>query len=635
MRFQELLRSWTSRGILLILVVAFAAWGISDVLRTGARGGKNDVAVVGDEVIAAQRLQAEFRRDLARLQQRNPNLTTEDAQRQRLYVQTLLRLVGQSLIQQEAKQLGVAVSDELVRKEVADQAAFHDESGKFDKTIYERQLRNNNLNPDRYEEMVRSDLSRAQVLGTVVGERAAPRALAEAVYRIRQERRNAQSAIVPRDDKLDLPEPDEATLVAFHQDNAAQFTSPEYRTVTLLRLAPETLAATIELSEDDLQAEYDARLNELKVPELRTLEQVIAKDEAVIKDGAALLKQGQTFEQMTQALTAKGATVNVLNDVAKDKLPAQIADVAFALERDKASDPIETAFGFALYRVKEIKPAHTRAYEEVRDDIKKEMSLRLASDSLVRLSKTIEDELAGGAKVEQAAKAAGVDTVTLTFDSAGFDKAGTEVLSGQPDRDDVLAAVFELEAGADTGLRESKADTAFVARLDAVEPAALRPLAEVRDKVVATWKLTERMKRAELAADALAAAAKAGKPLAEAAKEAGYEVIELDGLVRKQPSKARGSSAAIERALFEQNPNAPTPIVDTIKDGYAVVMLKSRETPDPAAAANDIDKLAVSLGRLRDDDLSIAYESALERRIGVTINQARLESLFGSQTEKQ
>ncbi len=630
MKFQELLRTWASKGVLLILVIAFAAWGISDVVSTGASGGKTDVAVVGDQAISAQQLQSEYRNDLARMQSRNPGLTSEVAQQQRLYIQTLLRVVGQSLVKQEADRLGLTVTDEQVRNEVLEQPAFQNDQGQFDKALYEGQLRRNNMSPDRYEDLVRGDLTRAQLLGTVAAARPAPKALAEAIYRVRQERRNVQSAIVPRDDALELPDPDQATIEAFHKENFGQFTAPEYRTVTLLRLAPEALTSTIELSEDDLQAEYDARANEFKLPELRTVEQVLAKDEATIKEGVALLGQGQGFEQMTQALTAKGATVNVLNDAAKDKLPAPIADIVFALERDKASEPSETAFGFSLYRVKEIKPARTRSYEEARAEIEKEMALRLAADSLVRLSKTIEDELAGGANVEQAAKAVGVDTVTLTLNAGGFDKSGAEQLAGYADRDDIIAAIFDLQKDTDTGLRESKADSAFVARLDAIEPAALRPLAEVRDQVVATWKLTERLKRAELAAEALAATVKGGKSLADAAKAAGYEVVELEGLVRNRPSQSRGSSMGIERELFDQDPNAPTPIVDVVKEGYAVVMLKSRETPDPAAAASEIEQLAEGLGRARDEDLSIAYQATLEQKIGVRVNQAQLDNLFGA-----
>lgn len=631
MDFQTVTKKWAGRGVLLILVIAFAAWGIGDVLRTGG-GGADDIAVVGEESITAQQLQNEFRRDLQRMQQRNPELTTEDAHRQRLYVQTLLRLVGQALIAQEADQLGVVIPDELIRREIAEQTTFHDDQGRFDIALYEQTLKRNNLTPERYEELIRDDLRRDQLLGTVAASRPVPTALAEAVYRVRQEQRNALVAIVPRDDTLEIPDPDEATLEAFHKEHAAQFTAPEYRTITLLRLTPELLVDTIELSDDDLLAEYEERVAEFAVPEQRTVEQVLVNDKALIDEAAALLQQGQDFDAMANAMTAKGATVNVLNDVAKDRLPAEVGEIVFGLAEGGVSEPVETAFGHSIFRVKQVKPARTKPFEEVRDQLREEMSLRLAADSMIRLANTIEDELAGGASLQQAAAAVGVDTVMLTFDAAGLDKDGNEVLAGEPEREDVVVETFSLEPQSDTGLRESKEGTAFVAHLDAVEPSVLRPLEEVRDRVIAAWRVSERMKQSEAKAEALVAEIEAGKPLADAAAEAGYEVVELNGLVRNRPSRQRGSTAAIERQLFAQDPSSPTPIVDTIPQGYAVAVLRNRVTPDADAAAAEVERLAGTLGQQRNEDLSIAYQAALEKRYGVGINQSRIEALFGPQS---
>jgi peptidyl-prolyl cis-trans isomerase D len=619
---------------LIILVIAFAAWGIGDVLRTGG-GGPDDVATIGDDSISGQRLLSEFRNDLARLQQRNPGLTAEEARRQGLHIQTLLRLIGQSLVQAEANALGVAISDELVRRSVLEEPAFRDDAGKFDRDAYEKRLRNARLTPDRYEEIVRTDLRREQVLGAVAAERPTPRAFAEAVYRIRRETRSAEAAIVPRDDTLEVAEPDEATIEAFHKDHPGPFTAPEIRTVSLLRLAPDMLAATIELSDDDLKAEYDSRVAEFKLPETRTIEQVLAKDEALIKEGRKLLDDGQSFEAVAQALTAKGATVNVLNNVTKEALPSELAGIVFGLERDTPSQPVQTAFGWTLFRVKEIAAPRTRSFEETKDEIKNEMSLRLAADSQVRLSKTIEDELAGGANIEQAAKAVGVDLQQLSFDAAGFDKGAVEVLAGAADREDIIKASFALDVGADSGLKETEAQTIFLVRLDSVEEAKLRPLADVRDKVITALKISDRVKRAEAAAQALADKIKAGAKLSDAATEAGYEVVTWEALSRDQPSEARGTTPALQRQLFEQDPAAPSPIVGAIPEGYVVALLTRRALPDPAEADTEIESIAASLGRSRSADLSIAYQGALERRIGVAVDQKRLNDLFASQQDQQ
>lgn len=628
MNARDFLRSWTSRGIILVLIIAFAAWGIGDMLSSSATGGKDDVAFVGEQGISGRELEQSFQQDLSRLQARNPGLTSDDATRQGLHIQTLIRLVGDSLIRQEAATLGVAVTDEMVREEVISQPAFHNEAGEFDRKLYDKVLANNRMNAESYEQSLRDGLSYSQVLSAVLGERPAPRAYAEAIFRARNETRSALSVIVPRDDATPIPVPDQAVLEAYHKDNANQFTAPEYRTATLLRLAPEGLVDTIELADADLKAEYDERIAEFNLPETRTVEQLQVADEALIKEAAAMLGEGKTFEDVTTAMTAKGASTNVLNDVAKSAVPAEIADVVFTLALDKASAPTKSAFGWSIFRVKEIKAARTLPFDEVKDQLKEEMSLRLAGDSVGRLSKTLEDELAGGANVEQAAKAVGVDVIKVTTDRTGFDHQGTEVLAEIAERGEILEAIFALAPGGESGLKESRQQTIFVAHLDSVEEAKLRPFETVRDKVLTVWQITERLKTTEAAAQTLAEKVKAGTPLADAAKESSFEVITLEGLSRQQRDDRRGVTGDIVQRLFAQSPDSPGPIVAPIPEGYAVVLLQGRQIPDPSTAKDEIDRLAEAIGQGRTNDLKIAYQSSLERRYGVSINETKLSELF-------
>ncbi|PJN92637.1 hypothetical protein CNY89_27965, partial [Amaricoccus sp. HAR-UPW-R2A-40] len=50
-----------------------------------------------------------------------------------------------------------------------------------------------------------------------------------------------------------VPAPTEDQLVAFHKANEALYTRPETRRITYALLEPETLAATIEIPEDELR----------------------------------------------------------------------------------------------------------------------------------------------------------------------------------------------------------------------------------------------------------------------------------------------------------------------------------------------------------------------------------------------
>ena len=57
--------------------------------------------------------------------------------------------------------------------------------------------------------------------------------------------------------------PTEEALTAYLAAHAKTYEAPEYRSVTLLTLAPEDLLGEIEISDADLQAAYDARIDQL------------------------------------------------------------------------------------------------------------------------------------------------------------------------------------------------------------------------------------------------------------------------------------------------------------------------------------------------------------------------------------
>ena len=55
---------------------------------------------------------------------------------------------------------------------------------------------------------------------------------------------------------------------------------------------------------------------------------------------------------------------------------------------------------------------------------------------------------------------------------------------------------FQLKTGATSNLTEGEGSVFTAVRVDSVIPAAVRPLADVRDQVVADWQHEQRSERA-------------------------------------------------------------------------------------------------------------------------------------------
>ena len=84
-------------------------------------------------------------------------------------------------------------------------------------------------------------------------------------------------------------------------------------------------------------------------------------------------------------------------------LPPETAEAVFAAAEGQYPDPQQSDFGWHVYRINEVIPGETTSLEEAREELRRELALRRAADSLFELANRLEDELAGGATLEEGA----------------------------------------------------------------------------------------------------------------------------------------------------------------------------------------------------------------------------------------
>ncbi len=621
-------QTWTGK---IIMVIAGAALviglGFGDVFRGG--GSASSVAMVGDVEISSARFEAEFRREMSRIQQRVPSLTTEQAISMGLADQVLRSLIGEALIEEEARNMRVSVADTMVRDEILEQNVFTSENGEFDRARYEQILRQNGLTPEIYEGRIRAGIRSDQLIRSVAGNRPAPRALTDALYQFRNEARSARIAIVPKNASYDIGTPSSVDIQTYYDEHAARFTAPEYRAITYLLLTPETVIDEIELSDDDLRAEYDARAAAFDVPERREIRQVLSPDEALVREGRSMLNGGQSFEQVSEALAGRGATALTMGGIERAALPAEAGDVVFELAEGDASDPVKTPLGWHLFQVDKVNPPMRIGFEEVRDDLHREMAFDAAVDSLYRLSTVLEDELAGGASLEQAGQVVGIDTVIVpSLDMRGQSAGNAPALGEIADAGEILRTAFETDSGADSVLIESDAGNYFILRVDGVTPPALRSLDSVREQVAAGWQAEARANQAQHAAERLAERVRGGESLAAAAQAERYDVVLASELLRDAPPSDRGVSPQIVAGLFAQQPGAPEPVIGEVAEGYAVAMLTQVVPADPSQEEIFAERLSIEVGRERGADISALYRFSLSSQHQVSTNQTALQAFL-------
>ena len=622
-------QTWTGKVILVVAAAALViGLGFGDVFRGG--GSDSSIAVVGDVEITTARFEAEFRREMSRVQQRVPRLTREQAISMGLADQVLRSLIGEALIEEEANSLRVNVADSMVRDAILEQSVFSSENGEFDLARYEQILRQNGLTPEIYEERIRAGIRSDQLIRSVAGKRPAPRTLSDALYQFRNEARSARIAIVPKNASYDIDTPSSFDLQAYYDAHPTSFTAPEYRAITYLLLTPESVIDEIELSEDDLRAEYDARATAFDVPERRELRQVLSPDEELIREGRSMLNGGQSFEDVSETLARRGATVNTMGGIERSALPTEAGDVVFQLTEGEASDSVKTPLGWHLFQVDKVNPATRLSFNDVREDLHREMAYDAAIDSLYRLSTVLEDELAGGASLEQAGQVVGIDAVIVpSIDSVGQSTGGgASALNDIADSQEILLTAFDIESGQESTLIESNAGNYFILRVASITPPALRSLDSVREQVAMAWQAEASANQARQAAEQLAERVRGGESLAAVAKAQRYEIVLANKLLRDAVPGDLGVSPEILFKLFAQKPGAPEPVVGEVFKGYAVAMLTEVIPAQPNQVEKFAERFRIEIGRERGTDISALYRFSLSSQHQVSTNQTALQAFL-------
>jgi peptidyl-prolyl cis-trans isomerase D len=627
--FRKLAQSWIAKVLFVLLIISFGIWGIEDVVRNVWR----ESAVVRMEGgnIEPPEAQAAARRELQRIQrQLGPSFEPDAQIRRAIANQAVEILIGERAQRAEAARMGIATPEEQIRDYVLAIPTFQ-VGGRFSRPILDQFLRQNDMTEAQFLGLVRDDLQRIQLLGAVRAGAMAPDLLARALLRYEFERRVAQVAEFPLVEAAEPEEPSEAALERFHANNPAQFSTPEMREAMLAVLSAETLVDQVEVSDTDLRAAFETRRAQFEIAERRDLQQALLPTEAAAKALAEAWATNPDFEAIQAAATAAGGGALALGDLARADLPVEpLAAAAFGAAEGGITAPLQSPFGWHVFRVVGITPGTTADFASIAEQLRREVALERAGDLAFDRANKVEDAIAGGVSLEEAARRYGMALASLRVDSEGRDAEGLPVPLPIPAtaRAETLRAIFTAELGRAPRLAELRQIDAFVAvDLRAITPPALKPLAEVLADVRLALLTEQRRRAQEERAAGLLGAVRGGKTLEAAAAEAGVPSERLGPFGRQPEQGAPGLVVPAELlpALFA-TPVGQATMVPT-RSGFAVGQLLEIIPADPAANPEALANARRTAQQQVAEDLEAQFAAALRSRAAPRISPALMQQV--------
>lgn len=619
--FRRLLAKWTTIALFALLIASFALWGIGDIFRGG--GGSTAVIQVGEAEITETEFARTFQREFNRVrQQLGGELDLETARNMGLVDQIVRQAITRKLFSRQAGEMGLVVGEPQIVQQIRRQPAFQNSLGQFDRRSFETALRRGGMSEAQYVELIRDDIQRQQLVEAATGALRVPDPLARALFSYRNERRVATYAAIPRD-RFQVPDPNESALRSYYEEHGDAFMAPAHREITLIDIRVRAFTDEVKVDEDALRDAYEARKGQFGEPARRRLAQMIFDDRGTAATAAQRARGGADFDAVARELTGEAA-IDLGMNTREDLLPA-LREPVFALDAGEVSAPIESALGWHVVKVSEVQEAVEPSFAAVRDELRRELARDKAVDSLVALANELDDSLAGGASLEQAADGLGLNVRHIPAVTRAGETPAGEPVADLPQQEAFLEAAFNTPEGQQSLLQETDAGGYFVLRVDGVTPPRRMPFEEVRGQVRERYLRDQRQGRARDLAARIAEAVEAGTPLAQAARTNGLEVATSRPLARSGNRDAAPAERAIAGRIFDVGPDAPvTAETDT---GMVVATLDEVQAPDPSSRPAELRSLRQSLDSAMENDVLAQFAEALRQSHEVRVNQTRLDQI--------
>ncbi|MDX2277116.1 MAG: SurA N-terminal domain-containing protein [Hyphomonadaceae bacterium] len=623
-------RGWIANVLLVLLIAAFAAWGINDVF-SGV--GAQQVARVGKEVITPTQLTRTVDLTLRSMRAQGQNLTQAEAVERGLHLQALENMIGQAAVTNYSRSLGVSASDAQVAESIRRiPAVLNPLTNMFDQSAYTQFLNEYRYSQQEFETEVRNEMTLAMMRHALAIGTRAPSSYGKLALAFESETRTISVGEIPASAAGAIPAPTNAQVQDFYEENREALQVPEFRALTLVYARISDFTSRVDISEQQLREEFEARRASFATPERRTYVRIAAQNEQQAQEAATRLGRGEQPNAVAQAL---GLQMTRSENESREQIADDaVADAVFSLQAGQARAVRATLSPFAVVRVDQITPATTPDFAAARDQIRQELATDEAGELLNTAIGAFEDARASGAPAAEAARNAGLTVVQIPAAmSEGLDREGQPIaeLAGQ---ESLLQTAFETPEGEASDFFPVDNADVLVA-VDAITPASTRPLEEVREQLVAAWSARERARRLQELADNVATAVTGGQAFAAALRANQGAVA-----VTSRPIDRRSAAQLPARRLGAQIFAAPVGgvVSDARADGGAMVVaiVESVQRADPTEQPQLVEAARQQVSEGLAAGLFDAIVSDLVSQARPRRNQELIGQLFNSgPTEEQ
>ena len=550
------------RAFLLVLVVGFGMWGIGDIFRSSPND--EDAITVDNITVSANEVAITF--DRAR-RFYYPGLNNNEAIATGLMDQIIAELIERSLFEAEAARLGLTVTRDMAKQSLRTNPLFQDASGNFNPLLMRDILARRGISEDQLIADIGYAEKRNQVIAAIASGAEYSPVLADSMAKWLAQQRQihfAAIAISPNQ----VTDPDQATLSGWYRDNQDIFDAPTMRSVTAVILSPDHYLQNIVVSQTELENAFEERKSAFSVPERRDFLQMVLPDLETAEAVRQRLIAGEDFAAVALEVSGDKPEDITFVGVTRDDLPEDLAATIFAGSEGNVTNPSQTPFGVYVFEITAINEAKIPSFEDIRTRLEEELKIEMAVNQVYDSITIFEEAQDSGATLEEAAKAAKAQLITIAGMSQKSLNESSDPINDIATSTGFRSAVWQQEIGTEGMLIADEDNTYFALRVENETAARSRDLDEVKDEAIKAWKLETAISRAKTQAEDIIAA----NDFDAAVKSAGATLEQSSPFLQSGIGLDHEESSLIASASFSIEVGDKT-LVETGSDSIIVIRL--------------------------------------------------------------
>ena len=618
---RNMLRSKASGGIFVLLIVAMAAWGVTDIF---AGGSGSNLVSAGDRAVSDRTFDSTIERILrTQTDDRGRSLTKEEAMQRGIVDQVYSELSRETLLTAYADKLGIAATTDAIVTSISTDPLFQDTTGVFDPARYSQLLNANGFSESEYESDVESRMTIGRLQDIPNAGLRVPNALARLQAAYSGELRAASWFILQQSELPEIGAPTEEELLALYEERTNQLREPERRGISMIQLGPDDFVAQTEVTQGDVEAYYEAyKAERYTGPDSRSFTEFAFADEATARDALGRIAGGAAPEAIESALSTQLRTGR-RELITNERLAEQVFSRGAQIGSIHGPQPVGASY--VVIRLEDIIEGAATPLADVQAEIEGELARELAIGLFYDALPKFDDLLGTGADLEGIGEGLGAPVLSFApVDTNGVTEQGQRYLP-LVTAPSLLQLVYAQAEGRNTE-RFGEDETTWIARVDRIVPERLPAFEEVRDRLVTVWQQNQQREQLQAVAAEIEAAIADGSATLES------EAAKFSATVETLPRPITREDTALQlprpliTGLFAANGEGETFSVQGLGDQMIIMQVTDIDRPE----SETLDRLAISsaleIQQGIADDLFRAYLISIAEDIELDTNSRALDA---------